>query len=289
MLSFLKKPKADIALDISNGPFYLGSTINVGIFISSQDTFPVRSGSADLTCIETYWKMVTTSTGKSTTTSNRKFTQKLLQVKEPFLGSNEFRSGMPLSESVNFTLPADLPPTVCGKIVNISWRLRVSLNVAKMRDIHEKREITVLPVATGIPLLEGSNHNVSNKVTASSAEGELTLSLDSEHGAAGETLHGSLEAMMKEDMSVQGIRVELEVKESAGSKSSKTTADLVMLEEQTSLASGSFRKWPFELKLPDAPLPNISTNKSSVVWLVKGIMDKRGKRDLSVTNPIQIS
>jgi hypothetical protein len=284
MPSFLKKPTADIALNISDGPFYPGSAINVGILISSQDSFPVRSGSAELACVESYWVMV--SDGKTQRQQKKK--RKLFESKEEFLGSTEFMWGMALNKSASFTLPADLPPTVCGKVVNIRYQLDVKLDVAKMRDIHKKCEITTLPIPTGTPDLEGSIHNLSSKVTTSSDEGELTLSLDSEHGAASETLHGSLEAMMKQDVSVREIRVELEVKESAGSISSKTIADAVMLEQQTSLARGSYRKWQFELKLPDAPLPNISTDKSSVVWLAKGIMDKGWKKDFSVTYPIQI-
>lgn len=284
MLSILKKPKADVTLDISGEPFYPGGTINVGIFISSQDRFTVRSGTVELVCTEVYWKVV--SDGKST--RKQKFKRKLFKLKEEFLTNTEFSSGMALNETASVTLPSNVAPTVIGKTVNISWQLDVKLDVPKMRDIHEKRAITVLPMATAIPVSEESGFAPSNRVTNSSDEGDLTLTLDSGYASAGDTLRGSFEAVIQKDVSVEGIRVELEVKEKAGAKSSSTTVDLVQLEQKSSLAAGAYKQWKFTLKLPDTPLPTFHTSDSSVQWRVKGILNKRRKKDFSVDYPIQV-
>jgi hypothetical protein len=158
-----------------------------------------------------------------------------------------------------------------------------------MRDIQEKREITVLPIATGIPVTEGKGRSPTRTVTASSGDGELILAIDSEYGTAGRTLHGSLEAAMKKDTSFTGVRAELEVKESAGVKSSKTAADLVMLEEKSSLAAGNHRQWSFDLKFPDSAPPSFAVSNSRVEWNVKGIIDKSMRTDFSVSCPIQVS
>jgi hypothetical protein len=285
MLPYLKRPEADVTLDVNGGLFHPGDIINVGIYISAQDSFTLRSASAELKCIEVYWKIV--SDGK--TTRNQKTRRNLFKFKEEFLGSTEFTSGMALSESARFTLPADIPPTISGKTVNISWQLDVKLNVATMRDIHEKSGITVMPVPTGIPVTEGSGKNSTGKATASSGDGRLTLTIDSEYGAAGRTLHGSLEAVIKKDISFAGIRAELEMKESAGTKSSKTVADLVMLEERSSLADGTIRQWPFELKFPDSPLPSVDVSSSKIDWNVKGIIDRSKRKDFSVSYPVRVS
>ena len=87
---------------------------------------------------------------------------------------------------------------------------------------------------------------------------------------------------------IEEIRIELEVKESAGSKSSKKKADVAILEDKISLMGGGYRKWPFELKIPEAPPPTVQTEKSSVVWLLKGILDKRLRKDFRVIIPIQV-
>jgi len=143
MPSFLKKPKADIALDVSSEPFYPGSTIKVGISISSQDRFTVRSGSVELSFIKVGWKTVSSGELRR----KQQFKQKLIKVKKKFLANTEFSSGMTLNEQTSFVLPADVPPTVSNNEESIIWQLDVKLDVPKMRDIHEKRVITVLQLA----------------------------------------------------------------------------------------------------------------------------------------------
>jgi sporulation-control protein spo0M len=285
MLSYLKMPRADVTLDVKGGPFHPGDIMNLAVSISSRDSFTLRSASVELKCIEVYWVIV--SQGKST--RQQKTKRNLFEFEEQLLGSTKLTPGMALYESASFTLPADIPPTICGKTVNISWQLDVKLNAAKMRDIHEKREVAVLPIATGIPVTEGSGRSPAKKVTASSGDGELVLTIDSEYGTAGKTLHGSLEAAVKKDISFSGVRAELEVKESAGVKSSKTAADLVMLEEESSLAAGNHRQWSFDLKFPDSAPPSFAVSNSRVEWNVKGIIDKSMRTDFSVSCPIQVS
>jgi len=284
MLSFLKKPKVDITLDAAHGPFHPGDVVKVGVYISSQDSFKLRAASVELKCVEVYWKMV--SDGK--TTREQKTKRNLCKLREELLGNTEFTSGMALSESASFTLPADMPPTIIGKTVNISWQLDVKLNVAAMRDAHEKGEITVMPIPTAIPVTDGSGSDSTKTVTASSGNGRLTLTIDSEHGATGKTLRGSLEAAIEKDINFEGIRVELEKKETAGTRSSKTVADLVMLEEKSSLAGGAVRQWSFRLKFPDSPLPSFAVSSSKIEWNVKGIVDKSMRKDFSVSCPVRV-
>ena len=280
----LRRPKTDITLKISEGPLYPGSTVNVEVTVSAEENFSIRSGSVELICTEVYWQMV--HTGKSVHAQRSK--HKLLKVKEQFVNNTKFSLGTYIKKQVNLVIPDGLPPTVIGKTVNIGWQLKASLNVIKMRDIHEQIELAVQPIATAIPVFGESYSDPSNKASSSSDEGELTLFLKSELGTGGETLRGSLEFRVGKDISAREIRMELEVKESAGVKSSKTIADTVMLAEQTLLASGHYRKWPFELRIPDEPPPTVKTYNSSVIWLVKGIIDKPWKRDFSVIYPIQI-
>jgi hypothetical protein len=285
MLSFLKKPNAAVTLNVKGGPFHPGDIVNLGISISSEDNFTLRSASAELNCIEVFWRLV--SDGKST--RNQKTERNLFRFKEEFLGYTEFTSGMAINGSASFALPKDIPPSVSGKIANISWRLDVKLNIARMRDIHNKSLISVLPVATEIPLTEGSGGNPEAQVTATSDDGSLLLIIDSECGSAGKTLHGSLEAAPRKDLSFTEIRAELEMKESAGNKSSKTAADMVVLEEKSTLPDGTHERWSFELKIPDSAAPSVDVSSTKVEWNVKGILARSLKKDISVSCPIRVS
>ena len=284
MASIISKPKVNIDIDTIGEPFYSGSTVPVKITVSPQERFSVRLGVLGLTCTEVYWQIV--STGKSTYHQKRK--NKLFEVEEQFLDATNFVLGMLDKRAVDLILPEGLPPKVIGKTVNISWQLKVSLDIVKMRDINEKRELRVLPITVGIPMPELHNRKLSNKITAYSDDGELILSLSSIFGTSGETIKGSLEAKTKKDISFREIRIVLEKKESAGSKSSKTIADLVILEKTASLGSGHYREWLFKLKIPENPTPTVSTEKSSVVWSVRGIIDKPMKGDFSIESPIRI-
>jgi hypothetical protein len=284
MVSLLRKPKADVLLEVTGSPFNPGSTVDAGVTVSSMESFTVRSGIVQLSCTEVYWQIV--STGKSTYHQKRK--HKLYKVEESFLGDINFALGMTTHKLVKFTIPQDLPPTVCGKKVNISWQLKASLDIIKQRDIHVKHELVVSPISIAVPVLEKDYQALTNKVTKSSDDGELTLALASQSGIGSGTLRGRFETIMKKTMNVDTIRIELEVKESAGSMSSKNIADVVILEGKTSLLGGGYRQWPFELKIPTAPPPTIKTEKSSVVWLVKGVLDKRLRKDFKVIAPIQM-
>jgi hypothetical protein len=283
-MSILRKPKADITINIPEGPLHPGSTINTVVRVSAKESFSIRSGSVEFACTEVYWQIV--HTGKSTHQQKRK--HKLFKIKEMFIGNTNFTMGTSIKKSVKLIIPDGLPSTVSGKTVNINWQLKASLDIIKMRDITKKLELIVLPIATAIPVFEGIYPGPSNKASSSSEEGKLILSLESEFANGGENLHGSFETKVERDISAREIRVELEVKESAGSKSTKVIADSVKLEEQVHLAGGYYRKWRFELKIPDSPPPTTSTNKSSVIWTVKGIIDKSWKRDFSVNYPIQV-
>ncbi|HEY96636.1 MAG TPA: hypothetical protein G4O16_00440 [Dehalococcoidia bacterium] len=280
----LNKPKVEVSVDVDGDSYYLGDTIKTRIHMLSQDKLKVRAGSMELACTEEYWKMV--SDGK--TTRAQKYKRKLFRLKESFLTSTEFSSGMALNERKSLILPVDIPPTIVGKSANISWQLDVKLDIPKMRDIHKKKTLTVLPIANAIPIGMENDIVVSNRILKPSRDGDITLTLDSSQCTAGVTLCGTLETMIKKDISVEGVRVELEVKEKAGVKSSKTIIDKVQLEEKTHFAVGSYKRWKFSLKIPEGTLPSYKISDTSVQWRVKGIINKRLKKDLQVELPISV-
>ena len=280
ILSFLRKPKVDVSLDAGGGPFQSGDIVKLGVHISSQDSFKLRSATVEFKCVEVYWKTV--SDGKSS--RQQKMKRNLYKHKEELLGETEFSSGMALNQSASFTLPNNMPHTVIGKIVNIGWWFEVKLDVASMRDVKEKKAITVMAIPTAIAVGEDG----AKTATASSGDGQLALTIDSDQGAAGKTLKGTLEAAIEKDTRFDTVRVELGVKETAGEKKSSTAADKVVLEEQSSLEAGATRRWSFELTFPDSLQPSIAVSSSKIEWKMKGIIDKPMRRDFSTSIPLQV-
>ena len=64
--------------------------------------------------------------------------------------------------------------------------------------------------------------------------------------------------------------------------------DVVTLERDPTLQSGQTREWPFQLDIGQVGVPSLTTEKSSVRWLVKGILDRRMRRDLRVEQEINV-
>ena len=116
----------------------------------------------------------------------------------------------------------------------------------------------------------------------------LTLSLSRSHARSGDRIDGSLRAEMLEEVSASEVRVELVRVEKFGNESQDHSVDVVTLERDPTLQSGQTREWPFQLDIGQVGVPSLKTEKSSVRWLVKGILDRRMRRDLGVEQEISV-
>ena len=61
-----------------------------------------------------------------------------------------------------------------------------------------------------------------------------------------------------------------------------------MLEPEASLPAGEIREWSFRLNVGKVSAPTLKTDKSSVRWLVKGVLSRRMRRDLRVEREIDV-
>ena len=99
---------------------------------------------------------------------------------------------------------------------------------------------------------------------------------------------GSLRAEMLQDVGVSEVRVELVRIEKFGNVQRDHTADRVVLEPEASLQAGQTREWSFRLNVGNVSAPTLKTDKSSVRWLVKGVLSRRMRRDLRVEREIGV-
>ena len=99
---------------------------------------------------------------------------------------------------------------------------------------------------------------------------------------------GSLRAEMLQDVGVSEVRVELVRIEKFGSVQRDHTVDRVVLEPEASLPAGQIREWRFRLNVGKVSAPSLKTDKSSVRWLVKGVLSRKMGRDLRVEREIGV-
>ncbi len=116
----------------------------------------------------------------------------------------------------------------------------------------------------------------------------LSLALSSTTVAEGEALEVSFRVELRQDLSVRGIRVELECQEKARDNVKWTVKDPVLLKNQEELTVGQILEWLLRLHVPKHRLPSTDVGYTLVVWRVKGILDRRGRLDLDVEHEITV-
>ena len=99
---------------------------------------------------------------------------------------------------------------------------------------------------------------------------------------------GSLRAEILQDVGVSEVRVELVRIEKFGNVQRDHTADRVVLEPEGSLPAGQIKEWRFLMNVGNVVAPTLKTEKSSVRWLVKGVLSRRMRRDLRVEREIDV-
>ena len=138
MLRWLRRPKAQLNIEVPGGPsFHPGDSIKVLVILSPQETFYVRRGWIELLCIEQHNEQRQGEEGSYTV---RVF-QEPYHRSESFLSDTEVTVGIPCRYEVTFSLPDDVPPTMKG---GIDWHIRASLDITGGRDVHRAFKIEVL-------------------------------------------------------------------------------------------------------------------------------------------------
>jgi hypothetical protein len=293
MVYHLRRPKAGLDLQLVDGPIYSGGTVAVLLSLSPQESFQVRKGQVDLTCIETYWESVTVRIherrGTRTETRTEMRTRQLVHLSKLFLDHTSLSTGVPYRYEISITLPNDAPPSVRGSTASICWYLEAFWDVVRALDIHQERDVVILTR----PLVEvtGGTRESSSLTTAASMYEECTLSLSlpSAQVRTGEILEGTLCAQARQTLDISEVRVELECSERAGVKTTTTVESREVLQEGASLVANEVREWPFQLRVPEVLLPSItSIHETSVVWRVRGILSRRMRTDFSVEEVVQV-
>jgi hypothetical protein len=273
MLSRFRRPKADISLEVSDEPYWPGDKVDVRVSLLPRDSFYVREGRIELVCIETYYLHF--SEGEPI-----KRKRELSRTEAPFLSETRVVEGLPCGGRGIISVPPEAPPTIKGDIAEISWQVRAAVDVAGTRDIHQSRDITVLCQAPA-PSPPGAAEETFDQCT-------LSLSLSSTTVGEGETLQGRFRVRLRQDLSVQGIRVELACQEKAKDKEVTTVKDLMLLKNQEVLAAGQVLEWPLRLHVPRHRLPSTKVHTTLVTWRVKGILDRSMREDLQVEQLITV-
>ena len=280
-----RRPDVDVQINVNKSAFHAGDELDARVALLPKGDFHVRSGRVELVCTETWVQRVDSQYGSS---YHRK-TNALSRAGETFMEDQAVRNGVPYPAELRVTLPQDALPTISGAMVQkiepgIAWAVTVDLDVARARDIKERQEVTVVPTPA-------SRDARPVPVNARSTRGgcPLTLELSQSEARSGDRVDGSLRAEPEGDVTASEARVELVREEKFGNTAKNQVVDQVTFERDLSLQSGDEREWSFSLDVGRVSVPSLKTEKSSVRWLVRAVLDRSLRSDPKVEQEIDVA
>ena len=288
-----QQPKASLQLRVDEGPFHVGSTFNVTVTLVTDEDLYIRSGRVELVTAETIWKGRVEERG----VYQKRQTVRNVYSSESFLSDIEVLNGIPYQMDLGFSIPAGSPPTIKGEIVEISWMLRGTVDIARSAErpsggftsIEQKQLISVMPA-----LRSDTLDSIKETTASHERKGRCTVSLSCPPGRIGEALNGTLTAEVWRNLNVNEVRVELGNVEEAGEKSETTITGRQVLQNKASLLANEIYEWPFQVHVPAGLTPTFRTQRGSYVqWFVRGglrfgVLPRLLGADINVYQTVQI-
>ena len=283
MLSWFRKPKANMSVQISGSPFSLGSIIHAQLSIDPSATIDVRKGTIQLVCRERFWKAeITTSGGNGTV----KHTDSIYREVQTFLNGDTIAPGTSNYE-MDFPIPPSGHPTIQGELASVTWSIEATLEIAGTRNLEWQQDLEVLTISES-----GTDVNreagPATSVESAFDECSLTLTMPSAPFRAGDAIEGVFSFLANREFGQSSVRVQIERRERAGDKGKTVVGDRVNLQEKFQPPAGGTQEWPFRLSVPRSIVPSKSGGATQVAWRVKGIIDRGRKGDLLVESPIEV-
>ena len=139
-----RRPEIDVQIHVNKPVFHAGGELDAHVRLAPKGDYRVRHGRVELVCTETWVQRVDSQYGPS---YHRK-TEVLSSEGETFMDDQTVRNGVPYSADLRVSVPRDALPTLSGALVQkiepgIAWAVKVDMDVARARDIHESHEVTV--------------------------------------------------------------------------------------------------------------------------------------------------
>jgi Arrestin (or S-antigen), C-terminal domain len=287
-------PKADIQVELDRTSVLPGERVQATIrLLGGREDLEIQEGRVELVYENEYTYRTTTSSTSSTSTSGSSSTSssstsystatdRRTVDAQHFLEAGTVAADTPFEATKSLTVPASAPPSGEGKITKVRWKIVATLARPHARDVHGEATLTVLSQ----PGEEPGEPEVETRDDL-----ELSFRLDRGHFGPGETIHGTLVGTPLQGCKANEVRVELvrfeNVPRDEGNTENVKEGEAI-LEGGVSLSMGTPHEWPFQLRLPAAPVPSLRTQESSVTWLLKGVGSRRLRRDYQVTQPIDV-
>lgn len=287
MVSRLRSPNADLSIELDEGQHQLGKPITGRVTLLPGEGFEMRGAKAEFICTETYWLRVRRTSRFGSAETNEPAATLIREYSHPLFVGSEIANLMPQVGDINFTIPLNAPPTVQGGVANLAWRLIVTVDVARGRDISREIDLIVMPAPGERADNTQPTENAAPALTQF-AECDMNLSLTAHRVCMGETVDGVLRVYPKTGRTPQAARVELMRTEAAGTSNADLSIGVVEFQIPGSTGADEAMEFPFSLPVPECLLTTISVHETSVSWRARGTVTVGRGKELDISQRVTV-
>ena len=285
MLKFLTmKHELSVTLDRSDGVYYPGENIQVLVELCPDRPLQIRGALVRLVGIEDY-RYRTLNTYQNRVREEHCWEQnEFFASKEKFLDATTLEKNVSRQYSLIVPVPAGALPSFTGDILQVSWKIDITLDRQVAQDIHAEAGVCIRLRGDEFepPLLESG-------VSSNPDAAELGFDLPDWKIRSGEAFTGRFNVLPFADFDAR-VRVELVQKtyvpRDRGNHNENCLS--VNLADRMEFVAGQQQGFDFDVAIPEDVVPTVQTPNGSSEWLLRGILDRRLWKDTRIEQGVVI-
>ncbi len=306
-LDFLKVSSAKIEINLERQSYQPGGHVHGKLTLQTENELEVSKGTIVILCLAKYQVCSHHNDGKShlhykwVRGTREEFSKKIIE--EMVLPPRFYQM-----YDFDWQIPSNAIPSIDGKIIQLSWLVRVHLERPKAIDVTVEtpfRVIHPIPMEDHYPFTRkkarksynlpkaeypSSTLLASNQVLGETKDINLSLTLPTSYLELGDTIDGQLELHACKDCKFTEIRLELHQSEEVGEGAGNTsvTSWKVKLAGNKTMKAGEDLALPFKIEIPSSGLPSINAGSLMVKWSLEGIVARRLAPDYHVSHLLEV-
>ena len=289
MVSIRKRNRSQILIsfDPPVSRYSPGEAVRFSVDISLDQDLEVRGGTATLSGHELFRFYEGGPADTADLSDDGPFPwdrKEFFAVSQDFLGPTTLTQGDRHHFELEFALPETALPSFTGDVLGVQWQVSVKLDRPRAADVNADAVLRVV-APVGELLRQPGDFGTSDRPD----EAEMTLQLPGTTFRAGDTIEGAVQILPHEDFNA-GVRLELVRHEEASEIAAGNERVVVSTElaGPTQFTPGIPLALAWKVAVPADSLPSIRTPGGSVEWTLRAILDRRLRKDVSVSHTLTI-
>jgi hypothetical protein len=274
-------------VDRPTGPYYPGDVVHATITVAGEKDMKVREVRAGLVLCERYeYRERERDADGDYETNSHWATDEVWVAKEVLVTEGTIPSTFRKTYDFDWPIAADAIPPYSGKISQIRWLAKITVDRKLRGDINQEVELPVIVPPPGLRAQPGEYGEASDPGVA-----HMRFWLPRLEFVEGDTIEGRLLIEPRQNFGVSGVRLELlreeYVPRDEGNRHTEIEQKL-QLAPATDFRAGLPTEYNFALRIPARGCPTYQTLHSRVNWALKTSLDRRLQKDFTVQQEISI-